>query len=79
MPSVQEQFARFADYFDAARDVLVAGRRLRGRRGRRARGAIGHAIAFPTWRSLVREQGLSDAEAVALMAAAVRDAAGATG
>jgi hypothetical protein len=33
---------------------------------------IGHALAFDTWRSLVREQGLSDAEAVELMAGLVR-------
>jgi hypothetical protein len=26
-----------------------------------------HALGFPTWRSLTREQGLGDAEAVALM------------
>ena len=45
----------------------MAGRGLRGRAARRTRAAIGHALAFPTWRSLTREQGLSDGEAVALM------------
>jgi AcrR family transcriptional regulator len=29
--------------------------------------AIGHAIDFPTWRSLVRQQGLDDRQAVVLM------------
>lgn len=29
--------------------------------------AVGHAISFETWRSLVRQQGLSDEEAVELM------------
>lgn len=67
VPSMQEEFGQFAEYFDAARDVLLSGRRLRGRARTTARGAIGHAISFSTWRSLVREQGLSDAEAVALM------------
>ena len=39
-------------------DVLMAGR---GRgRPRRVRAAIGHALAFTTWRSLAREQGLND-------------------
>ena len=38
----------------------MAGRGLRGRAARRARAAIGHALAFPTWRSLAREQGLDD-------------------
>ncbi|MFJ8442500.1 hypothetical protein [Kitasatospora griseola] len=31
------------------------------------RAAIGHAAAFSTWRSLCREQGLTDREAVDLM------------
>jgi len=31
------------------------------------RAAIGHAIVFPTWHSLVREQGLSDRQAVEVM------------
>jgi hypothetical protein len=31
------------------------------------RAAIGHAVAFTTWRSLAREQELSDAEAARLM------------
>jgi AcrR family transcriptional regulator len=41
--------------------------------------AIGHAIAFGTWRSLVRTQGLDDAAAVALMAHLVAGAAEAHG
>ncbi|MFE5535986.1 TetR/AcrR family transcriptional regulator [Streptomyces sp. NPDC056519] len=41
------------------------------------RAAIGHAAAFSTWRSLCREQALTDEEAVRLMVALV-EAAGAT-
>src|SRR5438876_10397056 len=41
---VRERFARFRGYLDAARDTLVAGRRLRGARQRRTQAAIGHAI-----------------------------------
>jgi AcrR family transcriptional regulator len=67
VPIVAERFAAFRFYFDAARDTLLAGRRLRGAAKRRTQSAIGHAIAFTTWKSLVREQGLSDADAVALM------------
>jgi AcrR family transcriptional regulator len=67
VPIVAERFAAFRFYFDAARDTLLAGRRLRGAAKRRTQAAIGHAIAFSTWKSLVREQGLSDADAVALM------------
>ena len=67
VPIVAERFVAFHLYFDAARDTLVAGRRLRGAAKRRTQAAIGHAIAFTTWKSLVREQGLGGANAVALM------------
>lgn len=67
VPIVAERFAAFHLYFDGVRDTLLAGRRLRGAAKRRTQAAIGHAIAFTTWKSLVREQGLSDADTVALM------------
>lgn len=66
VPIVRERFAAFRGYFVAAQDTLMPGRRLRGAAKLRTRAAVGHAIAFSTWKSLVREQGLSDAEAVAL-------------
>lgn len=47
--------------------TIVRGRRERGARRRRVEAAVSHAISFSTWRSLVREQGLSPAEAVDLM------------
>jgi hypothetical protein len=34
--------------------------------------ATGHAMAFSTWQSLVREQGLADEDAVEVMVALVR-------
>lgn len=71
VPIVAERFAAFHLYFAAARDTLVAGRRLRGAARRRTQAAIGHALAFATWKSLVREQGLGDDDAVALMRALV--------
>jgi AcrR family transcriptional regulator len=71
VPLVQERFAVFRDYFVAARDTLMAGRKPRGAGRRRTRAALGHAIAFSTWRSLVGEQGLDDAAAAALMCALV--------
>ena len=46
-----------------------------GRRAQHVRAAIGHALAFPTWRSLTREQGLGDDDAVELMCRLVEDAA----
>ena len=67
VPIVQRLLGDFYGYLRAIQDILMAGRGLRGRAARRTRAAIGHALAFPTWRSLTREQGLTDAEAVALM------------
>ena len=67
MPVVRERFAGFRGYIDAARDLLVRGRPERGRRRDEVRAAIGHALAFTTWRSLTREQGLDDDQAVELM------------
>jgi AcrR family transcriptional regulator len=66
-PLVRERFAAFHGYFAAARDALMAGRRLRGVARRRTQAALGHAIAFSTWRSLTQEQGLDDAHAAMLM------------
>jgi len=66
---------RFLSYFPAVREALTHGRRERGRSRGRVDAAIGHAIAFGTWRSLVREQGLDDAEAVGLMMGMVSRAA----
>jgi len=74
VPVVERLLRDFHGYLDAIQDVLMAGRGLRGRAGRRTRAAIGHAVAFPTWRSLVLEQGLSDDDAVALMCRLVEDA-----
>lgn len=67
MESVQRQFAHFLDYMEAARATLLVGRRERSRRAEKARAAVGHALAFTTWRSLVREQGCTETEAVEMM------------
>jgi len=68
-PLVQERFADFRGYIDAARDTLMTGRSLRGAARRRTQAALGHAIAFSTWKSLVREQRLDDSDAAALVRA----------
>ena len=70
-PLVAERFAAFRSYLVAARETLMQDRRLRGRAAHRTRGALGHAIAFSTWKSLVREQELSDADGVTLLGALV--------
>jgi AcrR family transcriptional regulator len=74
VPIVRERFAALRGYFAAAQDTLMSGRRLRGAAKLRARAVIGHAIAFSTWKSLVREQGLDDGAAVELMRALVAGA-----
>ena len=56
---------------EAMADALMAGRKLRGKRERRARAAIGLAIAFATWQRLTADGGLKDGEAAKLMARAV--------
>jgi AcrR family transcriptional regulator len=71
VPIVRERFAAFRGYFAAARETLMNGRRLRGAAKLRTQAAVGHAIAFSTWKSLVREQALDDDAAVELMRALV--------
>jgi AcrR family transcriptional regulator len=71
VPLVGQRFAGFRDFVAAAGRTLEAGRALRGAARRRTSAALTHAVAFSTWKSLVREQGLSDREAVTLMRALV--------
>jgi AcrR family transcriptional regulator len=78
VPTVRERFAGFHDYLAAARDILTAGRKLRGAARRRTQAALGHVIAFSTWKSLAREQGLDDDTAGALARALVAAAEKAT-
>ena len=68
VPVVQRLLRDFHGYLDAIQDVLMAGRGLRGRPASRA-------VGFPTWRSLVLDQGLAADEAVALMASLVETGA----
>jgi AcrR family transcriptional regulator len=74
MPLVAERFAGYHGYVAAARDLMMRGRSVRGRRRDQARAAVGHALAYTTWKSLAREQGMADGQAVALMCALVEGA-----
>jgi AcrR family transcriptional regulator len=65
--TVKRSFRGFHGFMGAAGEILLAGRGVRGRARRRTLATIGHALDFSTWRSLAREQGLDDAEAVELM------------
>lgn len=69
MPAGQQQ--RLAERQLFFRDLLLGPFRLRGARRRRVAAVVGHAIAFPTWRSLCLDQDLTDAEAVDAMTALV--------
>ena len=64
-------------FLDEAAEILIAGRQARGRRRQRLRGAVRHALAFSTWRSL-SANGIERADAVKLMSALV-EAAGRPG
>lgn len=75
MPVVAEMNAYRVRYLEEARDLLVEGWPVRGRARARLRRAIGHALEFSTWQSLVRRQGCSAGEAVQLMVALARAAA----
>src|SRR5207244_8106844 len=75
VPTVRRRLRDFYGYLDTIEDVLMSGRGLRGRAARRTRAAIGHALAFTTWRSLTREQGLGETDAVGLMRMLVENAA----
>jgi AcrR family transcriptional regulator len=64
---VRENFAAYHGYIDVSREALMRGRGSRGRARARERAAIGHALAFPTWRSLALDESLDDAQAAELM------------
>jgi len=76
VPAVAQQFGAFRAYMTAAQETLMTRRGLRGRTRPRVQAAIGHALAFPAWRSLTLEQGLDDDAAVGLMCSLVAAAAG---
>jgi AcrR family transcriptional regulator len=67
VPVLQRLLGGYYGYLRTIEDMLMAGRGLRGHAARRTRAALGHALAFPTWRSLTRDHGLSEADAVDLM------------
>ena len=75
VPIVERLLGGYHGFLRSIADMLMAGRGLRGNAARRTRSALGHALAFPTWRSLTRDQGLSEADAVALMCLLVEGAA----
>ena len=76
MPLVAEMNDYRVRYLEQIRDLLLEGWPARGSGKARLRRAIGHALEFPTWQSLVRRQGSRTDEAVELMLAFARAAGG---
>jgi AcrR family transcriptional regulator len=72
MPVLREVLAPAFAYWDGVRDMLAAGWSHEDKPCLLTRAAVGHAISFVTWRSLVREQGLDDVQAVELMVGMIR-------
>ncbi len=70
----RDAVAPLDDYLDEAAEVLTAGRRARGRRRQVLKGALRHALAFSTWRSL-STNGIGRPDAARLMTTLVDDAA----
>jgi AcrR family transcriptional regulator len=75
LPALATVLAPYGELMEAVREDLETtwSAREEARAGLRA--AIGHALRFDTWRSLVRIEGLDDAGAVDLMVDLVRAAA----
>jgi AcrR family transcriptional regulator len=61
---VRQQFAAIERYIEQAHETLLDGWPSPGRK---SAAAIGHALSFSTWRSLVREQECTAKEAVDMM------------
>lgn len=76
MPLVKQMMAGYRDYLGRLRDLIMACRDPAPERRRATMAAAGHALAFPTWRSLAVAEGLEDHECADLMCRMVRDAEG---
>jgi AcrR family transcriptional regulator len=72
MPLVAEMNEYRVRQLEEIRDLLLRAWPARGGARARLRPAIGHALEFRTWQSLVRRQGCSTDEAVELMLAFAR-------
>jgi AcrR family transcriptional regulator len=77
MPTHPALGVALAPFFEGQRrifDLLASGWEVDGGPGTALHGAIGHAVALLTWRSLRHEQGLSPDQAVGVMVGMVKAA-----
>lgn len=66
-PILSELMQPLRDYLAGVRDLLVRAWSDGSEPDAELRAAMGHALAFSTWQSLVRDQGLDDDQAIALL------------
>ena len=71
-PIVQEIMVPFDQYWETVRDVIAGAFEASGERHEELLGAVALAQNFQTWRTLVRQQELSQDRAVELMVGMVR-------
>src|SRR5919112_90944 len=71
-PLTREMAEPYFQHWERMRYVLATGWGVGDGRLAILLGALGHALDFQTWRSLVRQQGLGDEQAVEAMAGMVR-------
>jgi AcrR family transcriptional regulator len=71
----REAVAPLSEYLEEASKALLVGRRVRGRKRQLVEGALQHALAFSTWRSLWTN-GIARADAVRVISALVDAADG---
>jgi len=71
-PITREMAEPFFEHFERMRYVLATGWGVKNERLVMLLAALGHALDFQTWRSLVRQQDLSEEQAIEVMIGMVR-------
>jgi AcrR family transcriptional regulator len=71
-PLTREMAEPYLQLFERMRYVLATGWGVEDERLALLLAALGHALDFQTWRSLVRQQGLNDEQAIEVMVGMVR-------
>jgi AcrR family transcriptional regulator len=71
-PLTREMAESYFEHWEQMRYVLATGWGVEDKHLGLLLAALGHALDFQTWRSLVRQQGLDDKQAVELMVKMVR-------